>query len=235
MRISVLQHVPFEGLGSMADEFAARNYSVTNHHLYLNQPLPKLTDFDWLVIMGGPMSVADTVQHPWLVTEQQLIAAAVSAGKRVLGICLGAQLIASALGAAVTPGRHREIGWHPVQGLTSHSVYSQLFTDNPTVFHWHGDTFALPHGATHLAHSEACQHQAFAIGTRVLALQFHLETTAESAQALLEHCGHELDGSLYVQPAKTVAGTLAQFTQIRTLMARTLDIMAEAAPLNAHH
>lgn len=226
MRISVLQHVPFEGLGSMADEFSARDFVVTTHPLYRNEPVPTLDDFDWLVIMGGPMNVGDTTEYPWLIAEQQLIAAAVTNGKRVLGICLGAQLIASALGAAVTPGRHREIGWHPIQGLATDSVYSPLFATNPTVFHWHGDTFALPHGATHIARSAACPHQAFAIGRRVLALQFHLETTAESAQALLKHCGNELDGSHYVQPANVVAGNHEQFTAIRTLMAHALDIMA---------
>jgi GMP synthase-like glutamine amidotransferase len=228
MRISVLQHVPFEGIGSMADEFAARGYCITTHHLYRNEPLPEQDEFDWLVVMGGPMNVDDTVQYPWLTAEKHLIATAISSGKRVLGICLGAQLIARALGAPVTPGRHREIGWHPIQGVPTRSIYGPLFASNPTVFHWHGDTFALPQGALPLAASDACEQQAFALGTRVLALQFHLETTTDSAQALLKHCGDELDGNRYVQSADAITGSAEQFAAIRVLMAHAIEIMANA-------
>ncbi|WP_041522845.1 type 1 glutamine amidotransferase [Gilvimarinus agarilyticus] len=228
MRISVLQHVPFEDTGSMAKEFSARRYQVTTHHLFRGDSLPTTDDFDWLVVMGGPMNVGDITEFPWLAPEQQLIAAAIAGNKRVLGICLGAQLIASALGARVVPGEHREIGWHPLQGISSNSVYAALFNDNPTVFHWHGDTFTLPQEAVQLARSEACEQQGFAIGRRVLALQFHLETTADSARALLTHCADELDGSRYVQTPEQLAGTEAQFATIHRLMRRAIDIMAAA-------
>ena len=230
MRISVLQHVPFEDIASMADEFNARRYQVTTHHLYRGDPLPATDDFDWLVVMGGPMSVGDTRDHPWIGPEQQLIANAIAGNKRVLGICLGAQLIASALGARVVPGQHREIGWHPLQGISSHSVYASLFSDNPTVFHWHGDTFTLPQGAVQLARSEACEQQAFAIGQRVLALQFHVETNPDSARAILANCSAELDGSRFVQPPETIAGTPEQFAAIHRLMGQMIEIMADDKP-----
>lgn len=228
MRVHSVQHVPFEGLGSMADVFDRLGFSVNTSHVYAGEALPALDSFDWLVVMGGPMGVNDESDYPWLAAEKQLIKQATSAGKRVLGICLGAQLIAAALGAKVAKNTHREIGWFAVEPTkaAANTPWQAIFASNPEVFHWHGDTFTLPQDATHLASSEACQHQAFAIGTKVLGLQFHLETTETSAEALLKHCADELDGSQWVQDADTIRADLTRFMAINQLMARVIEVMA---------
>lgn len=227
MRILSLQHVPFEGLGSMVDVFDRLGFSVTSCHLYAGDALPALDSFDWLVVMGGPMGVNDEGDYPWLAAEKQLIKEAITTGKRVLGVCLGAQLVAKVLGARVAPNSHREIGWFPIQptSAAADTPWGEVFASKPLVFHWHGDTFSHPPEAIHLATSEACQHQAFAIGTQVLGLQFHLETTETSAEALLEHCADELDGSQWVQSAEDIRADPTRYVAINQLMERVIAVM----------
>ena len=143
--------------------------------------------------MGGPMSVNEEAVHPWLRPEKRLISQSIEVGKTVLGICLGAQLIASALGARVFPNARKEIGWFPVRRPTgSVPDLARLFADGIEVFHWHGETFDLPHGAVKFLESDACENQAFSLGSRVLGLQFHLETTHASAASLMENSRHEM-------------------------------------------
>jgi GMP synthase-like glutamine amidotransferase len=229
MRIHTLQHVAFEGLGSIEPHLSAHAHDVSCTALYKDEALPGLDDFDWLIVMGGPMSVNDTARYPWLKDELALIRAAIDADKRVLGVCLGAQLIAKALGAAVTPNAHREIGWFPItrEASTDRSPLAAVFPPTCEVFHWHGDTFALPDGATLLASSEACGNQAFLYGDHVLALQFHLETTFETARCLIDHCSDELDGSRWVQPVTQLLGTPTRFTTINRLMSQLLNAMEQ--------
>src|SRR5690606_11071191 len=140
MRIHTLQHVPFEGLGSMAAVFDRLDYSINTSHLYAGDALPALESFDWLVVMGGPMGVNDEGDYPWLAAEKQLIKQAIAAGKRVLGVCLGAQLIAQVLGARVAPNTHREIGWFAINSTpaAADTPWGEVFASNPVVFHWHG-------------------------------------------------------------------------------------------------
>ncbi len=133
------------------------------------------------------MNVYEEAEYPWLAAEKAFIAAAIGAGKPVLGICLGAQLIAAVLGGTVSKGPQPEIGWYPVE-LTPAGRELPLFAGFPdrfTALHWHGDTFSIPPGATHVASSAACANQAFAYdGGRVVGLQFHLEETRESLAQL---------------------------------------------------
>jgi len=195
------QHVPFEGLGSIEQWISARGYHLTATKLYQNEPMPDMEGVELLVIMGGPMGVHDEDRFPWLAMEKRFIEKAMSKGKAVLGICLGAQLIADVLGARVYPNRFKEIGWFPIE-LTEAGQHSSLFGFLPArleVFHWHGDTFDLPAGAVHMARSEACTHQAFVYNERVIALQFHLESTAEGIEALIENCSGELINGSYIQ------------------------------------
>jgi len=117
MRVHWLQHVPFEGLGSIAAWLESRNAETSRTRMWTGGRLPPLHGIDWLVIMGGPMSVNDEERHPWLVHEKRFIAEAIAQDKTVLGICLGAQLIASSLGARVRPNREREIGWYPIEPI----------------------------------------------------------------------------------------------------------------------
>jgi GMP synthase-like glutamine amidotransferase len=200
VRAHILQHVPFEGPGNIASWMAEAGMSASATHFFEKASLPELTAFDLLVILGGPCSVNDETELPWLIAEKQFIRRAIEAGKSVLGVCLGAQLIANAMGAKVYRNREKEIGWFPVAAVPPSAAGETFVLPGSTLaFHWHGETFDLPAGAVHLARSAACEHQAFQLGRRVLGLQFHLETTPASARALVEHCGDELVPGTHVQ------------------------------------
>lgn len=228
MRVHVLQHVPFEGPGSIATWLAARDAHVTRTALYESPVLPEPDAFDWLIVMGGPMSVNDEADLPWLAPEKRFVGDAIAQGKTVLGICLGAQIIAASAGARVRPGHEREIGWHPVTPVRGRGAdgLAALFAPETEVFHWHGETFDLPPGAEHLLRSAACEHQAFALGERVLGLQFHLETTPESAEALIANCPADLRPGSWVQTAGWMLSQPQRFERINRLMERVLDHLA---------
>jgi GMP synthase-like glutamine amidotransferase len=198
VKVHVLQHAPFEGLGSIAAWLSEHHAAVSVTRLFAGGPLPSADAFELLIAMGGPMSVNDEDALPWLRSEKQLVRDAVTAGRRVLGVCLGAQLIASALGARVFRNRVKEIGWFPVQAVPS-PPDTFRFPAELEVFHWHGETFDLPPGAVRLARSEGCEQQAFQIGRNVLGLQFHLETTPESVDAMLENGRDDLTPGPFVQ------------------------------------
>ena len=231
LRIHWFQHVPFEGLGSIESWARSQDAVVTATRWQAGDPPPAAGGFDWLVVMGGPMGVYDEAQYPWLAAEKRSLREALDAGKPVVGICLGAQLIATVLGAPVTRNPHREIGWFPVQtdpGAASHPV-GRLLPPTFDAFHWHGDTFAVPAGGVALAKSEACANQAFAVGPRVLGLQFHLETTPESAAAMAAECPGDLAPGPYVQNPKAFLGDAARFGRLNRLMSGLLDRLAAVA------
>lgn len=225
MRIQALQHVPFEGLGSISSWVAEKGHSVHTCELFRNEPPPDPDQFDWLIVLGGPMGVYDEAQHPWLVGEKRLIESAIRAEKTVLGICLGAQLIATVLGKKVTRNPQREIGWFPLK-LTQIALQTRIFDSLPaelTVFHWHGDTFEIPDGAIHLASSAACTNQAYLYDKRVLGLQFHLETTPMAAHALVTHCADELTDGEYIQSPTEILTTPEKFEHINATMRVILE------------
>ena len=224
MRLHYLQHVPFEGLGSIADWAKARRAQVSCTRLFAGEVCPSPDEIDLLVVMGGPMGVYDEDEYPWLVREKEFLKRALDSETRVLGVCLGSQLIAAVLGARVYPNAHKEIGWFPIAAVQPHGAIGSLLARAGDVFHWHGDAFDLPDGATHLAESRACQNQAFSIGTRVLAFQFHLETTRSAAQALIDHCNDELVNAPYIQPAHEILIDHRRFDRINRLMADCLDL-----------
>ena len=223
MHVHVLQHVPFEDIGSMAPWLSARG--ATLHDTRFHEPaaaLPNLQGIDLVIAMGGPMSVNDEQQLPWLKAEKRFIREAVQQGVPFVGICLGAQLLANAFGARVYPNREREIGWLPIESVPSAAEVFR-FPPRETVFHWHGETFDLPEGAIRLATSEGCANQAFQLGQRAIGLQFHLETTPASAAALIGVCRHELTGGTYVQSeAALTAAPPEAFERINRLMADVL-------------
>jgi GMP synthase-like glutamine amidotransferase len=227
MKVHYLQHVPFEGIGSIEAWLITRGAQASATRFYESAQLPHPDDFDWLIVMGGPMSVNDEQHYPWLIAEKRLIREAIARHKVVLGICLGAQLIANALGARVYPNPEPEIGWFPIERVATAKAHpcATLFPARCKVFHWHGETFDLPPGAVHLAQSTACTHQAFLLGQRVLGLQFHLETTPASVQALVDHCGAELPSGRYVQSAQEMLATAEHFARINRLMADILGYL----------
>lgn len=197
MKVHVLQHVPFEDVGGMANWFAARGAEVTYTRLHAGAGLPERRDVDLIVALGGPMSVNDHDAHPWLPGEKSYIRRAIEDGTPVLGVCLGAQLIASALGCRVYPAVEKEIGWFPVYATPAAAGF--LFPLTCDAFHWHGETFDLPDGAERLARSNTCENQAFQLGGNVIGLQFHLEMTREGVGAMVENCGHELVAAPHIQ------------------------------------
>jgi GMP synthase-like glutamine amidotransferase len=233
MRVHVLQHVPFEGLGSIQAWLRQKSAVVTNTRFFESEPLPEIPAIDLLVVLGGPMSVNDEEHLHWLRDEKRFIADAVNSGKSVLGICLGAQLIASALGARVYPGSEKEIGWFPVVG-ENQSPLSFVFPKSIKAFHWHGETFDLPPGAQHLASSKAYRHQALQIGDRVLGLQFHLETTPVGVEAMISNSRNELVPQRYVQTEAHLRGVPeSAYREINALMTEVLEFLIRGADLRS--
>jgi GMP synthase-like glutamine amidotransferase len=176
--------------------------------------------------MGGPMSVNDEDKFPWLALEKQFVREVIESGKPVLGICLGAQIIAKAMGAKVFPNQQKEIGWFPIHAVSSIEDAVFSFPQSETVFHWHGETFDLPPGAIRLAKSEGCENQAFQLGKRVIGLQFHLETTPESAREIVSHCRDELVPSRYVQTEEEILSANSdRYKSINELMGSILAFL----------
>jgi len=228
MHVHSLQHVPFEDLGSIQQVLHNSGHEITVTRLFEEHSQPEINEIDWLIVMGGPMGVHDEHEYPWLADEKRFIEKAIEKDKLVLGICLGAQLIAHVLGARVYANLHKEIGWFPVErteAATSTSI-GRSFSETVEAFHWHGDTFDLPHGAVHLARSANCENQAFVYRQRVVALQYHLETTRHSARALIENCSEELGAGPYVQSAESMMSSDARFAQINITMEALLDRLA---------
>ncbi len=226
MRAHYLQHVPFEGLGSIEPWLESNGYELTYTRFFESTGLPDPKATDFLVIMGGPMSVNDEDEYPWLVSEKQFIYEVIESEKPVLGICLGAQLIASAMGARVFPNPVTEIGWFPIHAVDSIAGSIFCFPPSETVFHWHGETFDMPPGAIRLARSEGCENQAFQIGKSVIGLQFHLETTPESAWQIVSHCRDEMVPSRYVQTEKEILSASPNFYKsINHLMDNILSFL----------
>ncbi len=202
----------------------ARGARITCTRFFEETALPPLDDPDLLIAMGGPMSVNDESQFPWLRAEKQFLAQAIASGIPTLGICLGAQLIASTLGAPVTKNPQREIGWFPLEEISSATKPPVVIPAGVPVFHWHGETFGLPPGAISFARSAACAQQAFHLGGYVVGLQFHLETTAATAEALLQHCADELTPGPFVQSAEEIRAAAAQnCPRVNRLMEQLLE------------
>lgn len=207
LRIHALYHVDFEELSHIKQWADSRGHNISITRFYNNDPLPDQDSFDWLVIMGGPMSIHDEAEFPWLADEKRFIQQSILEGKTVIGVCLGAQLIADSLGAKVAPSGIKEVGWMPIQ-LTKQGLEQPLLKDLPkeafTVFHWHGDGFDCPQGAIPIATSQAWANQGFiyqtpkhkALGSWVLGWQCHFEVTRKSMVDMMAQ------GQDYIQESK---------------------------------
>lgn len=232
MNIHYLQHVPFEGLGSIDDWVKRGPHQLGATRLYRGEQLPTVEDIDMLVVMGGPMAIYEKVRYPWLTQEKRFIERAIAAGRSVLGICLGSQLVADVLGARVYSNANKEIGWFPIEriGAASANGLLALFPEQVEVFHWHGDTFDIPAGALHVARSEGCANQAFVYGERVVGLQFHLETTPASAQQLIANCREEIVEGRYIQTSQEMLKDSRRFETINRVMHDLLLRLAAETP-----
>ncbi|WP_302082026.1 type 1 glutamine amidotransferase [Salinibaculum rarum] len=225
MRVHYLQHVPYEPPAAIADWAGERDYELTGTRLHEGETLPSPDEYDLLVVLGGPMGVHDTDEYPWLPAERDLIVRTLETETPVLGICLGAQQVADALGASVYAHDEREVGWFPVEttGAGAHSPLAPLVPEFPA-FHWHGDTYEIPAGGTLLARTPTCRSQAFlAADGLALGLQFHLEATRESVGALVDAVDGEPGSGASVQPAAELLAADAPFEDIRAALDAVLD------------
>lgn len=221
MRIYCLRHVAFEGPGVISDWAAKCDHELIEVCVFNNDPFPDIGLVDALVIMGGPMSAYYDLE--WLDREKTFIGKALVKDVPILGICLGAQLLADVLGARVYAHAFKEIGWLPVL-KTKEGLNSELLADWPeawTTFHWHGDTFDLPDGAMHLIRSEACENQAFQYG-KAVGLQFHMEMTEEGIADVSDRCSHEFVEAPFIQPREALSGS-PHMKQNHQLLSSFLD------------
>ena len=233
MRLHYLQHVPFEGLGHIRNWAASKGHGVTCTRLHANDPLPPLMEVDMLVVVGGPMNVYEELKYPWLAAEKRFIAEAISRGRPILGVCLGAQLLATVMGARVVPNGDREIGWFEVYrtDAADRAGLAGFLPEKAEVFHWHGDTFDLPAGAVHLARSNGCEHQGFVAHERIVGLQFHLEVTADGAGRLVQNCRQDLETpGRFVQDPASILSKKHRFDQAHALLVALLDRLSCSAP-----
>jgi GMP synthase-like glutamine amidotransferase len=226
MHIHYFQHVAFEDPAYILSWARQKGHVVSKTLMHEGGVPEAVSDFNLLVVMGGPMNVFDYDKYQWLTGEKRAIKNAIDDKKYVLGICLGAQLVADVLGAPVTKNAHKEIGWFPVvqtQEILSCRPFDAL-PEEYAAFHWHGDTFGLPPGAVIQGSSAGCAHQGFIYDDRVIGLQYHIEATPESVGALIDTCGNELAPSTYVHRAKKIRADTKSFSGTANgLAAKLLD------------
>ena len=224
MHIHYLKHVPYEGLGSMAILLSANSCELTHTCLYEDQSLPSIHDLDALIVMGGPMGVHDEDEHPWLTLEKEFIESVIERDVPVLGVCLGAQLIADVLGASVNKNVYEEIGWFPVK--RTKGLQDERVQNLPTRFdalHWHGDTFDIPSGASNFIVSEGCANQAFVYGENVLGLQFHLEMLPLNVEELYQACGKPEKKGTYIQNLDEMLAPTEKFQKASEILEEILE------------
>lgn len=224
-RIHIFQHVPFENSGCIVDWINKKRYSMTETRFFKGDTIPCIEDIDWLIVMGGPMGVYDTEDHPWLIEEKKFIRQAIDSGKVVLGICLGSQLIAEVLGGRVYKNAEREIGWFPVKKTITGNdePLFNIFNETEIVFHWHGDTFDIPEGSIHTLSSTACRNQCFVYGEKVLGLQFHLEVTEELLISMMESGEEEIIPAPYIQSITEIKNGYSNIKRDNEVMYSILD------------
>lgn len=195
MNIHCFQHVSFETPGTIIDWIESKGHSISYTRFFEeNHSLPILAEIDTLLIMGGYMNVNEEEKFPWLVGEKRFIREAFDSGKKIIGICLGAQLIAASLGAKVYKGKEKEIGFFPIsftRKALGHPLFNHFKNPYP-VFHWHGDTFDLPDWSLRIATTSVCENQAFLIGKNVLGMQFHPEMDESIIEDLMLNDAAEL-------------------------------------------
>lgn len=227
LNIHYFQHVPFEPPGCIENWAIQHGYALTTTKFYESSySLPDMGGIDVLIVLGGPMGVYDDHLFEWLTIEKNYITAALQEDKKILGICLGAQLIAASTGTAVNTAPHKEIGWYkisPAKQLEKIPWLFEIIKDEPVVFHWHGDRFRIPDGAENLAFSEANDNQLFMLNDNVLGIQFHLEITESGLSEMIKNGAHELNPGTFVQSAQEITSRRTFVKDNNERMHRLLD------------
>ena len=225
MRLEIIQHVSFESAGTISDWAIEKKHQVHTTRVYANEVLPDPQHFDALILMGGSMSVHDEMNFDWLKPEKELIRSAIHQNKKILGICLGAQLLAEALGGEVFSNPVKEIGFFPVQFKQDPWPFPVLTNEDKHIpcFHWHGESFSLPAGSGLLASSTACPQQSFISGYNFFGIQFHPEMTIGIVKALVSHESWELIPGEFIQDAESILANLGMLEKIKPFFWKTLD------------
>lgn len=225
LAIHTLMHVPYEGLGCIENWINNKGHKLSYTKFYESYSLPEVDKIDALIIMGGPMSIYEEDRFNWLAEEKAFILEAIEKGKIVLGICLGSQLIAEALGAKVYPNNQKEIGWFDVKQteVGKQNAVLKGIEERFPVFHWHGDTYDLPPAAEHLFYTDICKNQAFIFKNRVLGLQFHFEVTEETLKGMVENGRQELNPCETIQSENEIISNKTHITENNLKMNRILD------------
>ena len=229
MKIHILQHSALNTLGTIEEYARTKNHPLESTRFYETKTPPALDSFDLLIIMGGPMGIYDYEENPWLRDEKAFIKQAIEAGKPVLGICLGAQLLADVLGARVYENGHMEMGWFPIKAaaVENKPEFFKGLPEEITVFHWHSRTFDLPAGAVHIFRSEGCKNQGFIYEGRVVALQFHPEVTDERIKSMIGRFGLEIGSGPFIQKKEEMLGQEEYLAGTKEFMFTVLDKFKE--------
>jgi len=220
-----LQHVPFEGPVLLESWAQQSGFAVKRSHLYKGDSFPEIESVDFLGILGGPMNVYEDKKYPWLKKEKKFIEKILKTKKKVIGVCLGAQLLAVVLGSRVFQNTYKEIGWFPV-ALDPAAKPLPILSGIPAsflAFHWHGDTFDLPKQAKHLLRSHACFEQGFLYHNHVLGLQCHLEISRPSVTSLVKNCKADLGGGPFVQGPGLLLNPAGKFLKLKRIFNQWMD------------
>lgn len=215
-RAFALQHIESEEMGHTEEWLHKHGYSVRRIRLYDGDTLPNAQDVDFLVVLGGPMSVNDTADYPWIAKEVAFLKEVLKRPVPVLGICLGAQLLAKALCANIIKSQEKEIGWYPIKAhQDAHTAIPGFeLPESLTVLHWHGESFELPSDTTLLASSEGCRNQAFCLKPYQVGLQFHLEADDAAVRTMLEHSKKDMvDAGPFLQSEITLIKNTGMYAE----------------------
>lgn len=223
MKILCITHASFEKPGAIATWAENKKHTLVEVAPYDGESLSDELNFDLLVIMGGPQSPLETDKYPYLSDEIAFARKAIKANKCVWGTCLGAQIIAEALGAKTLRSENKEIGMYPVEVLAEakHDPVFSQFGNSFNAIHWHNDMPGIPEGGTLLAKSKGCSRQAFVWGDRVYGFQFHLEPTRELIEGMIENCPDDLKSGTYVRTKDELRGS--EFDEMNKHMFKMLD------------
>ena len=237
MRVLVIQHSAADSLAAAEGVIAELGHEIITVRIDRQHLIPKSVDCDAMIMLGGPYPLTMDNRPDWIANEQELVRKYVDKGRRILGICLGAQILASALGASVSRNAQAELGWHTIRRTSgTPSRVDESLTPRMTVFQWHRDTFDIPNGAQHLYESDGCRNQAFSLDDRVYGFQFHLEADLRTIRTFLTVSKYrKLAGKGIQTEAEIMARTDRHLPDQRKHMSSFLAHLLPAAGSEAIH